>query len=282
MVVLRATAALFCHMVVTAALGISVSPIRAGDHTKLSSKLQLDNCVAYDTTRNDVITVHVQAYDKVAGQQLNLHIFDSDDNQLRLVRDISGEVNVVFTNLHSDVALSKRGNIIDKLSHLRHADSDHAEDVLHSNEGKSRIHVCFDNIYADKSWSFVPQPREIEMLFTARDFAGLKKTNFKLFTKYFLSLATSAADDVSAIRDLDFEDLLVSLELQLQAVIAGLDSSEHTLQALISQETKLRNANEEIFSTYTKVSIAFLILIAVFGLVPIVYMRFYLKTINMI
>ncbi|KAJ9105683.1 hypothetical protein QFC19_003457 [Naganishia cerealis] len=272
--------AFFLHMLLVSALGMTIEPIRAGDTKKYSSKLQLSNCVAYDTVKNDVITVHVQAYDRVPAQQLNLHIFDSENNQLRLVKDINDEMDVIFTNLNSDLGRGKRSSFIDKLSHLGHADSEHAEEVLHSNEGKSRIYVCFDNIFADKSWSFHPQSRDIELQFEARSFASLKNTNYKLFTKYFQMLGSELGSNV--IKDLDFEDLLVTLELQLQTVIENLDSSERTMQALLTQESKLRDANEQIFSNYTKVSIAFLIIIAIFGLLPIVYMRVYLKQNNIL
>lgn len=277
MAAIRTVLAICIHVLLAAALGMTVLPIKAGDTRKYSSKNHLWNCVAYDTVCEDVITVHVQAGEKIRGQQLNLHIFDSDDNQLRLVEDIDEETNVIFTNLNSDLSRHPKRNIIDKLSSFNRKNAD---DILHSNEGKSRIYVCFDNIYADKSWSFQPQPRDVVMTFAARDFATLRSTNYKLFTKYFQGYGPEL--DSTAITDLDFEELFLTMEMQLLSVIQNLESSEKTLQALLTQESKLRDANEQIFANYTKVSIAFLIIIAVFGLVPILYMRFYLKKINVI
>ncbi|CAK7901109.1 hypothetical protein CAAN1_06S02498 [[Candida] anglica] len=201
-----------------AALGLTIEPTLAGDKRKYSGLQNLHNCISYPTVRDDIIMVRINSGDRIASQKLNLNIFDSENNKIRFKKDISQEINLIFTNLNSPSVVntevkqgsSKRSNIFNRLHHLvaqgstsendntnidkgvdaanANADSpatDPADQHIYNNKGKSLIYICFDNIYTDRSWSFHAQSRDIELFTEIKTFSSIKETNYNNYAHYF-------------------------------------------------------------------------------------------------
>ncbi|KAK6465660.1 emp24/gp25L/p24 family/GOLD-domain-containing protein [Scheffersomyces coipomensis] len=296
-------------------LGFSVPAIKAGDSSKYSSKNHLFNCVSYPTVKDDIVLVRIKSGDKLPSQTLNLNIFDDDNNSLRSQIDISNDINFMFTNLNNPIYVNeddstlKSNNVIDQIkrssnnlfgngnnnnnNNMADVDKAKADELINSDQGKSLIYICFDNLYADKSWSFAAQPRDIELFVDIKNMSTIKETNYNNFAQYFQrftsqeskreqsstdpSSSVSAALNNKEFTKQDFENEIQFLKTELQNVIGNLENSGIILQSLMEQEFKLRDVNEEIFEDYTKNSVILIICIVVFGLAQIIYFKVYLR-----
>lgn len=289
---------LFVSQTLASSIGLTVPPASVGDKKKHSSLKNLLNCISYQTVKDDIVLLRVDSGDKVASQTLNLHIFDSEDNLIRLKRDISHELQLVFTNRNSPTQIedtrkrstmmerlhlaspndevSKRLNIFDALhlgysKKLSQPETDLANEFINSHSGKSHIHVCFDNIFLDKSWSFEPRSRDLTLDVNIKNMTTIKKTNYRNLAKYFLAQKNSEFNENM------FDKLISALEGSLNEVSESLKNSEIVLETLMEQEFKLRDINEQIYSNYSTISIVMLCLIVAFGSLQMVYFRFYFK-----
>ncbi|KAK6455005.1 emp24/gp25L/p24 family/GOLD-domain-containing protein [Scheffersomyces xylosifermentans] len=282
------------------ALGLTIHPTKVGDKSGYSSRENLRNCVSYPTVKDDIILVTVKSGDKVNKQFLNLIIFDDENNSLRSQRDISNEVSFMFTNLNNPKSgavqeqegeVGKRSNpeqnIINQDISQANADPNHINELINSNKGKSMINICFDNLYADKSWSFHPEPKDVELYVDIKNLTTIQQTNYNNYAQYFNSLkkqqngnkkdGEEKEEQNKEFTQQDFEDEIKFLKTELDNVIVNLQNSEMILQNLMEQEFKLRDVNEAIFSEYTKASVVIIACTILFGLVQLIYFRCYLK-----
>lgn len=284
--------------VLSSSIGLTVPPASGGDKKKHSSLKNLLNCISYQTVKDDIILLRVDSGDKITSQTLNLHIFDSENNLIRLKRDISHELQLIFTNRNSptqiednrkrstllerlhiadpEEGMSKRLNLFDALhlgysKKLSQSETDLANEFLNAHSGKSHIHVCFDNIFLDKLWSFEPRARDVTLEVDIKNMTTIKKTNYHSLAKYFL------AQQLVDFNENMFDKLISALEGSLNDVTEGLKNAEIVLETLMEQEFKLRDINEQIYSNYSHISIVMLCLIAAFGMLQMVYFRFYFK-----
>ena len=283
---------------------MSIPPISQDDKDHYSGLNYLDNCLSYHTSNNDLIMVTVLLGERLPSQSLNLKVFDSEDNLLRYSNNIMGEINLILKNLNNpdyylsegsrDVAESeaslkptpskvpnKRDQLIDKLPGFHPSRSNDAKlnELLNNDKGKNLIYVCFDNIYSDKSWSFQPQIKDIDLHVNLRDVSALKETNYNLYSKYFNKFRSSIQSDTPSLlmEEKDFDEQIEVIENEIHNVVQNLKNSELILQNLLDQEWKLRDVNETIFAGYTRISIILLVTILVMGLFQIAYFGFYFK-----
>lgn len=275
------------------AIGMTIPPVIVGDQKKYSSLNYLYNCMSYSTVKDDIIMVHINSGNVIASQNLHLHIFDSESNKLRYKKSISQNLDLIFTNLNNPTqfddsnGLLKRTNILNKFhfgsnsgsddkNHpgLRSSNDESAQELLNSDKGKSLIYICFDNLYSDKSWSFKPKPRDVEISVEIKNMTSMKQTNYETYAKYF---QRKVEDSKTTFDEKDFDKKIKLIDAQLKEATENLKSLEVILSDLLIQEHKLRDVNESIFSRYTMVSILFLIAIFLFGLVQLIYFKCYLK-----
>lgn len=285
-------------------IGMSIPPISQDDKDHYSGLNYLDNCLSYHTNNNDLIMVTVLLGERLPSQSLNLKVFDSEDNLLRYSNNIMGEINLILKNLNNpDYYLSegsrdvgepeaslkptpskipnKRDQLLDKLPGFHPSRSNDAKlnELLNNDKGKNLIYVCFDNIYSDKSWSFQPQIKDIDLHVNLRDVSTLKETNYNLYSKYFNKFRSSIQSDTPSLlmEEKDFDEQIEVIENEIHNVVQNLKNSELILQNLLDQEWKLRDVNEKIFAGYTRISIILLVTILVMGLFQIAYFGFYFK-----
>lgn len=282
-------------------LGLSIPPVQKSDAKHYSSLDHLYNCISYPTVKDDIILVTVDAGDKLPSQTLNLHIFDSDANDLRIKKGLSQSFELLFTNLNSpnqfDVNnnLVKKSKILNKLNlglnthKSNQANNQRTQEVLNSHKGKSLIYICFDNLYNDKSWSFKPQFHDVQVSVDIKNITTIKQTNYKNYAKYFqMHQKSKLKEDNSPTRDEiinhlqnfnedDFDNKIQFIESELNIIIENLKNSEIMLSNLMEQEFKLRDINESIYSRYTLLSAILVSAICLFGLFQIVYFKCYLK-----
>lgn len=300
-------------------LGLIIEPCLVGDKKKYSSINNLQNCISYLTVKDDIIMVRIKSGDKLASQRLNLNIFDLENNKIRFKKDISHEMNLIFTNLNNPAVVNseleslqvKRSNIFGRLSGLvHHEDAGGAaggaaagaagavggagagtqtastDSHLDSNKGKSLIYICFDNVYTDRSWSFHAQPKDVELYTEIKNMNTIKDTNYNNYAHYFNKFkdASSKSEEEEEktkqreeFTQEDFENEIKILQHELEEVIEKLKSSEDILRELMEQEYRLRDANEAIYSGYTKISIIMLVCTFVAGLIQMAYQTYFLK-----
>ena len=284
-------------------LGLIVTPQLVGDNKKYSSINNLLNCVSYPTVKDDIIILTVNGGEKLPSQVLNMNIFDSENNKIRYKRDISDEMNLIFTNLNNPLLINRnhgnspdKHNILNKLHLGRNKEQERVDELMNSDTGKSLIYICFDNLYLDKSWSFQPLDKEVEIFVDIKNMTTIKQTNYNIYAQYFKKFkynsekgidvknnekkSKNEGTDKAPKKDFtqnDFENNIKLLESELSDVVENLKNSELILKNLMEQESKLRDANEKIYSEYTKVSIIMLVIISIFGLAQLVYFRCYLK-----
>lgn len=286
-------------MIQTYGLGLIVPPQSVGDKKKYSSLNNLLNCVSYPTVKDDIIIVTINSGEKSPSQILNLNIFDSENNQIRYKRDISDELNLIFTNLNNPRHIDQsyehgpdKRNILNKLHLGRNKEQERVNELMHSDTGKSLIYICFDNLYLDKSWSFHPLDKEVEMFVDIKNMTTIKQTNYNIYAQYFKKFKyNDKSNDETKNNEVkidnkntkkeftqvDFENNIKLLESELSDTVEGLKNSELILKNLMEQEYKLRDTNERIYSEYTKISIIILVFICIMGLIQLIYFRFYLK-----
>lgn len=290
-------------MIQTYGLGLIVTPHLVGDNKKYSSINNLLNCVSYPTVKDDIIILTVDSGEKLPSQVLNMNIFDSENNKIRYKGDISEEMNLIFTNLNNPLQINRnyadspdKRNILNKIHLGRNKEQERVDELMNSDTGKSLIYICFDNLYLDKSWSFQPQDRDVEIFVDIKNMTTIKQTNYNLYAQYFKKFKYNSDQGVDAknnekksknegtdktlkkdFTQNDFENNIKLLESELSDVVENLKNSELILTNLMEQESKLRDANERIFSEYTKVSIIMIVAISIFGMAQLVYFRCYLK-----
>lgn len=290
-------------MIQTYGLGLIVTPHLVGDNKKYSSINNLLNCVSYPTVKDDIIILTVDSGEKLPSQVLNMNIFDSENNKIRYKGDISEEMNLIFTNLNNPLQINRnyadspdKRNILNKIHLGRNKEQERVDELMNSDTGKSLIYICFDNLYLDKSWSFQPQDRDVEIFVDIKNMTTIKQTNYNLYAQYFKKFKYNSDQGVDAknnekkskkegtdktlkkdFTQNDFENNIKLLESELSDIVENLKNSELILTNLMEQESKLRDANERIFSEYTKVSIIMIVIISIFGMAQLVYFRCYLK-----
>lgn len=268
---------LLAYLPAVLAIGLSIPPVLIGDKKRYSSPLNLANCVSYLTSKDDIITVTIKAGDKLNSQLLNLNVFDSQKNTLRFLEDLEHNQMVMFTNL--DYQLSGQDHHWKRLLDFhREKKPQEGIDLLPSVPDKTYVHICFDNIYLDKSWSFQKQPRELIINVDIKSLTALKKTNYKKYAKYFSHFLES--DDIETDFDFseeNFESAVKKIENLLNEVSEELDASLKIVQNLKVHERRLRDLNEEIFENYIKTSTLLLFTIGSLGLIQLFYYKFYFK-----
>lgn len=265
-----------CLSNVVHGVGMTIPPILINDKKKYSGLNHLYNCVSYPTVKDDIILVHINSGDKIAAQSLNLNIFDSDSNTLRIKNDLSQTLDLMFTNLNNPAKinddLSKKSNILNRLhlGYQNQPESDISTDLFNSNKGRSFIHICFDNLYGDKSWNFRPSSRDIEISVEIKNMTTIKQTNYNKYAKYFQS---KQEKENSNFNEGDFDSKISSVEQELNDVVENLKNSANILSNLMDLEFKLRDVNESIFARYTKLSIILLTCIGIFGIGQVLYFK---------
>lgn len=259
------------------AIGMSIPPVVTGDHKKYSSLSNLMNCISYRTFKDDIILVIINSGDRIASQQLNLNVFDSENNILRSMEDMADEQTFMFTNLNNPVQLSAN------------KPRDDYDDLMSVHSGKSYVYICFDNIYFDKSWSFQKRSRDLLMQVAIRNITSLKETNYNKFAKYFNQVKNPSDSDVNEnnefqldFNEQDFEKAMAQLQTLLNEVSEELRSTEGIINLLMDNEYRLRDVNEAIYEDYTRTSIFLIACICIFGLCQIIYYRCYFSRKNLI
>lgn len=253
---------------------MTIPPVVTGDRKKYSSLNNLMNCIGYWTFKDDIILVTVKSGDRIASQQLNLNVFDSDNNKLRSIEDLADDKTFMFTNLNNPVQLSEHST--------PKRDKNEYEEFTDTRSGKSYIYICFDNIYFDKSWSFQKRSRDLMLQVSIRNMTLLQQTNYNKFAKYFNQVKDPKDSDVNANNEFqldfseqDFEKAMDQLQVLLNEVSEELRSTEGVVKLLMDNEFKLRDLNEEIFEEYTRTSLILFACICISGLCQIIYYKCY-------
>ncbi|CCE80036.1 Piso0_003133 [Millerozyma farinosa CBS 7064] len=268
-------------------LGLIIPPIRAGDTSKYSSVKNLYNCVSYMTLKDDIVIARLVTGERVPSQKLNVRIFDGEENQIRFKEDIYHEYSFIFTNLHNPRSVqhdsrgqSKRRNFLQKLPYMAPAtgkQKERAEEIMNSHLSKSFIHICFDNTYSDKSWSFHPQERQVELYVDIKNKTTFSQTNYNQYARFFNKHTETDRKDRSGFTANDFENSINVLKTELNEVTSNLENSESILKTLMEHEYKLRDTNESIFTDYTMNSVIILSVTFIFGIIQLTYLKYYLK-----
>lgn len=271
---------LFAWLPSVVAIGLSIPPVLTGDKKRYSTPHNLANCISYLTSKDDIITVKIKAGEKQTSQVLNLNVFDSQKNVLRTLEDLEQDQVVMFTNLDYQATPEekKRKRFLEVQDKTEQDDID----LLPLVPEKTYVHICFDNIYSDRSWSFQKQPRDLSLTVDIRSLASLKKTNYKIYAKYFTQNSESAKmrDDLDFEFDFtqeSFESAVKKLQVELNEVSEELKQSLEVVQNLKFHERRLRDMNEEIFENYMRTSVLLLCTIAGLGMIQLFYYKFYFK-----
>lgn len=258
------------------AIGMTIPPVVTGDQKKYSSLNNLMNCISYRTFKDDVILVTVDSGDRIGSQQLNLKVFDSENNILKSMEDMADEQTFMFTNLNNPTLLENIKNSNPKKPR------DNYNDLMSVHSGKSYIYVCFDNIYFDKSWSFQKHSRDVMLHVSIRNITSLLQTNYNHYAKYFNQLndpVDAKIDENNEFKldfsEVDFDKAMDLLQTKLNEVSEELKSTEGIIKLLMDNESKLRDVNEAIYEDYTRTSIVLIACICIFGLCQIIYYKCY-------
>jgi hypothetical protein len=314
-------------------LGITVAPIKIGDSKAVSLLSNTINCISYISSKDDIILITLKLGDKIASQHLNVIVIDEFDNKLRQLSDISHDVNIIFSNLNSQYKtdgdrISIR-NIFSNSDNKEVREVNENDEVLElsesfsnamlkrevpSSQDTSKFYVCFDNIYTDKSWSFHPKPREVELFVDIKNMTTIKHYNYHAMGKYFNRLKfehfnndendnteeknkNSNTDNneksnnnvkvskngkkliplTHSFSERDWLQEINFLNTELNSIVESLHESERILQDLTDQESILRDTNEEIYSNYTKIVGFLYVFICSLGLVQLIYYKWLLR-----
>lgn len=277
-VIIRVLLLVTCCM----AIGMQIPPISSDESKHMSSLKNLRNCVGYRTSRDDLILVKIRSGDRVSSQHLNLRVFDSDNNILRSSDDISNDLSFIFTNLNNPVQIQedKSYHILDRFRPRKEQDPKVSE-LMNPYDGNSFVYICFDNLYYDKSWSFRKQNHDVDLQVQIRNATTLGEINYSEFAKYFSNLkpqvGSEAEGQKAAFTQQNFEDAMKELNFQLDEISENLRSSSEILNTLKSNQASLRDANELIFSSYTKTSIVVFGSICAFGGAQMIYFMCFCK-----
>lgn len=276
-----------------AGLGVTVPPTLISNRNKFSSLDNLQNCVSYQTVKDDIILVRIRAGDRILSQLLNLNIFDLENNKIRFKKNIAHDLRIMFTNLNSaysvddghaiESPLRKREDVSKKEDAKR---DEKGQQLLDSNTGKLLIYICFDNVYTDRSWSFRPRDHEVELQVEIKNLESLQQINYNNYAHYFNKVyrlqEDEKVDEVPIDGHTDFtedklEENLKYLQTELNNIISSLEGSESILRTLMENEFKLRDTNEEIYVNYSKSAIVLFLTTGFFGIAQVIYLTCYLK-----
>lgn len=268
---------------------MSITPVAVGDSAHYASLDNLLNCVSYKTLKDDVVMVHIYSGGSISSQKLNLQVFDLANNVLRSIQDLSGEQVVMFTNLNNPIQFPQMEshNLLGLGNQKKARNAQSELDALE--QGKSYVHICFDNVYYDKSWSFQKSNRDIHLNVNIRNITTLRNTNYNNYAKYFTDVAgmPAAEDSKNDLKNHDFTekdfDFAVNrLELQLNEVSEELKASYQILGTLKKTEQELRNANEAIYDSYTRTFLLIIVSICIFGSLELCYFYTFFRRRNLI
>lgn len=262
------------------AIGMTIQPTITGDRKKYSSINNLMNCLGYRTHKDDMIRVTIKSGDKIPSQQLNLNVFDSENNMLRSSLDISDELVFIFTNLNNPIQIEdESSNILDRFSQKKPRDG--INDLIDPLTGKSYVYICFDNIYHDKSWSYKKRARDVEMRVEIRNMTSFKNTDYNNYAKYFNLKSDQEVDANNEYKqdfsETDFEAAIQNLKTLLNDVKEELKSTESVFGTLMEHESRLRDVNESIFSDYTRISVVLIACICMSCFFQLLYCKYYFK-----
>lgn len=262
-----------CH-----AIGLSIPPIRIDDRKSYSSLKNLANCVGYTTSKDDIVVVLLKSGQKQQSQMLDLHVFDSESNILRSLHDTSGEQMFMFTNLNNPVQFEDEKSLPSK----RESEQNSINNLLPA-RGESYLYICFNNIYTDKSWSFHKQHRDVSFQVSIRNITTLKETNYNKLAKHFNKILNMKQINVNSnnefrsdFKESDFEDAMNSLHAEMGHVRDELDAAQSKINTLVDHQKLLRNANEDIFESYTKSWALLIICMCAFSACQLIYYKCYL------
>ena len=259
------------------AIGVMIPPIKNLSKDKKSSLKNLQNCVSYETTKKDIMFVTISNVEQFTSQSLNLLILDDQGNTLRNQQDIgkfNREVELLITNLESLKSIV----LEEKREEGKANSNNNVEEIA---KDTKMIHVCFDNVYSDLSWSFQPRIFEFEVTVNIKN--DIESTDYGMYRQYFTYLQDENSKEGQAeINAMSFEAKMLLVEMDLQTVVDKLLELDETLKLLMENEFKLRDANEEIFSGYTLISIVLCVTILVCGLLQLIYFKFYLRRKNVL
>lgn len=256
-------------------VGMLIPPVSVGHTHEQSSLDYLYNCISYSTVKDDMVVVHIDAGDPLPSQLLHLKVFDNENNHIRVKHNLAHSVDLIFTNLNNPQQfddqndLIRRSHFLDKL--VRRVSP---IDELVGTSGKSLIHICFDNVYSDRLWSFTPESHYVDLSVEIKDFNTIKKTNYNNFAKYFQH---KQAQQDRVFDEQDFEERIKFIETELNVATENVHNSELILKTLMDAEFELRDVNESIYDRYTKATIALITCICVFGLGQIIYFKCLLR-----
>lgn len=267
-------------------VGLVIEPVLEGDTDNYSGLHNLRRCLGYHTNNDEVMMVKVDCGIKPKSQYLNLKIFDSENNLLRASNDITNEISLILKNLNNDPQEIQstdnshkiRAQILDKMSPFGgsggNKDPKKLDELLNNDKGKNLIYVCFDNIYNDRSWSFDPVPREVELTVNLRDVSSMHQSNYDLYSKYFNKFQSNNNDakHLKNMNEVEFDHEINVLENELNNVVENLQNSELILNNILEQESKLRDVNEAIYSRYTILTTIIFVMIFIVGVFQILFL----------
>ncbi|CAK9441298.1 uncharacterized protein LODBEIA_P51670 [Lodderomyces beijingensis] len=233
------------------AIGVQIEPLKniAKNHNQKSSLSNLHNCVSYETAVRDIIFLTISEVANLPSQELNLLVLDNRGNVLL------NQLNLGKFNRKLELIVSK------------------------SDERSGLVHVCFDNLYNDLSWSF--QPRAFEFQVSVNIKNDIQVTDYGIYKQYF-SYMRSENDNKGEVDEKGFDVKMNMVQLDLDNIVEKLVKSYETTQELLEQEFKLRDTNEEIFTGYTLISIVLCWTIFIAGVVQLIYFQCYLRRKNVV
>ncbi|CAN3371782.1 hypothetical protein DIURU_002995 [Diutina rugosa] len=254
-------------------LGLEVPPVKQGDRARYSSINNLANCVGYETEPDEIVVLMVSSGDVLTSQDLAIKVFDDQDNLLQYQRQLEGDKTFIFSQVHGAWTQQESSSDIQ----LKRGKSESGDDEDNT-KPSSRIYVCFDNIYTDKSWSFTPQVHEVEIQVDIKTRETIAKTNYDSYAQYFDALRRNH----EGISEEAFDDQMNIVQAELASVINTLDNSGKILEELIENESALRNTNERIFEDYTGRHIVLYAVIGFVGLAQVLYLYRYFRKTNIV
>jgi hypothetical protein len=282
-------------------LGVIIPPVKIGDTKGYASIKNTLNCVKYKSNRDDIVLITLKTGDRLHNQMLDVVVLDGDDNKLRQLADVTHDVNIIFSNMNGDDVSNEITLKRDREMFGLKDSNDRSNHVSKRAVEISDFYVCFNNIYTDKSWSFQPQTKEVELFVDIKNITTIKQYNYRTLGKYFNRLKFEHYDrsqetnqqinnlDQDSIKpkklvplkhvfsEKDWLNEINYLSTELNNIILSLKESESILTDLSQQEIILRDTNEEIFSNFTKTAITLYVVICVIGVLQLIYYRWLLK-----
>lgn len=248
-------------LVMVNTLGLTIPSVMVGNQAKYSSLKNLQNCVTYSLSKDEIMLLSVNSGERQTSQNLNLVVLDSENNVLRSAENLAHEETFIITFLTAPDIQTRNGQV-----------------------QTTYVHVCFDNVYTDKSFSFHKHDREVYMMVKIRNRNNIQETNYNNYAKYFDHMKNLEGKKVTKeneylldFSEADFEIAINQVNDKLSEVSEELRGLESDIRALHENEWLLRNVNEAIYEKYTRVSIILIACTCIFGLCQIIYFKCFLK-----